>query len=452
MRGWHTRYQSLLWAGLTLASGSVEAAGFGKKCTTCPTPCESCPPVYMEPSTHPSIIEPMPTTPPLTSQTDPNAEQPVEPMPVPAADNFSDAAFNDSLTGAFDVASASNFSAPNMIGDIFGAGAIQFISSDTMLGNGQNPAVGSSPGTGGGVGRIKLSNNTNIIPRDRVFFGYEFFDSVPITANGTDVNRWTPGFEKTFFGGLASVEVRVPFAGTIDSTQDVNSLGANNVELGNVTLFFKSLLYSTPTMAVGAGLTVTTPTADDLVLTSQGQDILRIQNEGTHLAPYMGVVFMPGRFFTQIYGQYDVDATGRSVLLPNDNGALVESGQLTDTSVFFLDASFGYWIYQSCSPCKMLTGIAPIFEVHYNAGLGNGDQVTGVTGSVIDANDSYDIVNLTFGTHLQFRQRTGLTLAVGVPVTDDNGLDRQFGYEVKVLLNHTFGRNPRTFGRPPVSF
>ena len=75
-----------------------------------------------------------------------------------------------------------------------------------------------NPGAGGVVGRTKIADDTSPMPRDRVFFDYSFFDGVPLTPSGVNVNRFTPGFEKTFFGGLMSFEMKVPMATTLDST------------------------------------------------------------------------------------------------------------------------------------------------------------------------------------------------------------------------------------------
>lgn len=437
------------YAGLLVAVTPTTAAGWRKPrraCSTCPT----CPPAY-EIITTPSETD-------MQAPADPDAE--IDPeadvAPVPPVADVDTSLFDQALVGQYDVASASNLNAPNMIGDFFGGCGLSFALGgpdqdfifgdngfdDVIVGLGPNAMTENvclSPGTGGGVGRIKLAEDTSILPRDRVYFGYQFFDSVPLAGMGTDVNRFVPGFEKTFFGGLTSVEVRIPFAATVDSDQNLAALGTNNVELGNVTLFFKALLYTTDTLAIGAGLTVTTPTADDLVVTdATGLTRLKIENEGTHLAPYLGVIFAPGRFFTQLYFQYDVDATGRSAFLPNDNSELEEFGQFTDTTVVFLDWSAGFWLYRDETQSGFITGIAPVFEVHYNQALGDGDFITNNVDVITDTNDDFSIVNLTFGTHIAIGQRSVLTLATVLPVTEQP--DRQSDYEFQVIFNHFFGQ------------
>ncbi|MBX9652980.1 hypothetical protein K2Y11_05100 [bacterium] len=463
----------LALATTLVVSPEAAAAGFGKAKRNC----DVCPPGY------PTVIEEVPSTPPLStaqpiapSESQPNAPEANSPQaPAPNNAPTTDSALDQSLTGQYDVASASNFSAPNMVGDFFGAASAMTLTesittSRTVFLNidgqvrpvtiyqttTQNQTLGISPGTGNGVGRVKLAENTSILPQDRAYFGYQYFQGVPI-GNGTNVNRYVPGFEKTFFNGTTSVEVRVPFAGTLDSTQDLNQIGATNTQLGNVTLFLKGLLYQSDTMAMGGGLSITTPTANDAVVTQNGSEILRIKNQGTHLAPYLGVIWMPNRFFVQMYAQYDVDATGRPVYMANSQtGALQSAGNYNDTSVLFLDWNLGYWIYRN--PSTFVTGIAPIFEVHYNQALGNADTVTnGFSGGnvngtglvVTDNNPNYSIVNLTAGTHFVFGQRSTLTLAGVLPAT--NASNRGFNGEFQVLFNYYFGRLNR-YSTLPVNF
>ena len=73
-----------------------------------------------------------------------------------------------------------------------------------------------SAGTGG-VGRTRISENGTTTPQDRVFLDYGFFDRVGLVSNRNNLNRFVPGFEKTFFQGRTSVEVRIPMACTVNS-------------------------------------------------------------------------------------------------------------------------------------------------------------------------------------------------------------------------------------------
>lgn len=410
-------FESVLVAAVALSQAqAVDAAGFGKK-KPCAQPCPSCPSgevMTLEPTT------PMPmdaTAPPATTE-----------------------AMQDAFTAPYSVASASEFAAPNFIGDFFGV---------------DQTTIGTSPGTGGGVGRMKFTENTSIIPVDRVYFGYQWYTNVPLLSGvgggDTNVNRFTPGFEKTFFNGQTSIEVRVPFAGTVAADQNIGSLGAYDVELGNVTLFFKSLLLHTDTFAVGAGLSVSTPTADDTILTNDvGQ--IGIENSGTHLAPYIGVVWAPGRLFAQLYTQYDFDVTSRDVVGRIGSGGQfspeINFGGYSDPNVFFLDYNVGYWIYRASACNSLLTGIAPVLELHYSQATGGSDVVRNPIQTVAAVDSTYGIFNITLGSHFEFNERTVLTLGVGLPLLDSP--NRQSDFELNVFLNHRFGRFATARRTPPM--
>src|SRR5690606_1559564 len=113
----------------------------------------------------------------------------------------------------------------------------------------------------------------------------------------------TIGFEKTFFDRLTSVEFRVPFAHTLHNDLVLSPggdvMGSDGGELGNMTVYFKALLMSNSDLAVGAGLGVTIPTADDFTgETPGGVPLFHVENESAHLLPYLGFIYSPGgRFF-----------------------------------------------------------------------------------------------------------------------------------------------------------
>ena len=98
------------------------------------------------------------------------------------------------------------------------------------------------PSAGGVVGKTKLADDNSPIPRDRVVFSYDQFNSVPLTPNGFDVHRYAPGIEKTFLDGCASVELRLPFASTLSSVGTLDGSTPRDTEFGNVNLTFKGLL------------------------------------------------------------------------------------------------------------------------------------------------------------------------------------------------------------------
>ncbi len=139
--------------------------------------------------------------------------------------------------------------------------------SFSALLQGEDGIVIPDPGGGLVVGRLKIAENCSPIPRDRVFFNYSLFDNVPLTSRGVTVNRFTAGFEKTLANELMSLEMRCPFAATLDSDILVDGpTELSNLEFGDIFLAYKALLTYGPRGAISAGLSLTVPTANDVNL------------------------------------------------------------------------------------------------------------------------------------------------------------------------------------------
>ena len=299
-----------------------------------------------------------------------------------------------------------------------------------------------SPGCGF-VGRVKLAENTSPMPRDRVFFNYSYFDNVPLTQNGVNVDRFVPGFEKTFFQGAMSLEMRFPFASTLSN--DIIADGITNdsdVLFGNMSAVWKSLIYANPWFALSGGLQVALPTAADThVLLSDGREVIEIENESVHLMPFFGALYTPNdRLFAQGFIQVDADANGNPISLRNfTTGNLDPAGRINDVNFLYLDASLGYWLYRSCCPCDTLTGIAPMVELHYNASLQDTDVVSAPGFQVGNFDDNIDIVNLVLGSTFEFGRNTTVTAGYTTPLSDDQDFDG----ELRLFLNHRFGPQDR---------
>ena len=92
------------------------------------------------------------------------------------------------------------------------------------------------------VGVNRQADGGSVIPRNRVFFHYSYFDSVAL-GQGIDLHRFTPGFETTLAHGLMSLEARFPIAATLDASPVLNgTVSSNEIEFGNVSLHLKSVL------------------------------------------------------------------------------------------------------------------------------------------------------------------------------------------------------------------
>ncbi len=318
----------------------------------------------------------------------------------------------------------------------------------------------SNPGglPGGNVGRQKIAENASPLPRDRVYVNYSYFNNTPLTNAGVDVNRVTPGFEKTFFGGDMSIEVRAPFATTLDSDLLSGGLGdSNSTEFGNLTVYMKALLWDAGFEAISAGVGVTLPTADDFTF----GNVFAVENESVHILPFIGALFLPTeRLFIQGFLQADIDPNGNPFRFSDFNagvpdGNLRTVGRPNDADLVFFDVGIGYWIYQAplyaTGGCGSggcgnrpgwIRGVAPTLELHYNGTINEADTVLvqqGPTAFTVGNGEqsNIDLWNLVLGVNLDLSHNATLTLAYATPIRGEG--EEQFDTEFRVMFNWFFG-------------
>ena len=295
-----------------------------------------------------------------------------------------------------------------------------------------------SPSAGGVVGRQKLVENSSPIPRDRILFNYSLFQNVQFVPGGIDVNRFVAGFEKTFWDQQISLELRAPFASTLDSNLVVGSqTGGTNTEFGNLTLYGKALLLTGQSFALGAGLGLAFPTADDVTVgTAGGTSLAEIRNDAVHLLPYVGGVYAPNdRFFAQAILQFDIDANGNPAFITDFQNGLQPVGRLNDTTWCFASFNMGYWMYRA-PVSQRLSGVAPLFEVHYNKTTQTSDFVQSGGIRLGEPFENIEMINLVGGATFELFGTSYLSLAYIAPVTGGN--DRFFDGEYRVLFNRYF--------------
>jgi hypothetical protein len=331
------------------------------------------------------------------------------------------------------------------------------------------------------------------MPQDRLIFNYDYFNNVPLAPGGINVNRFSAGFEKTFFDGNFSVELLVPFATTLDNNinasydEGLGTTNLNAVELGNVLIWTKGLVYKNETCAISAGLGIEVPTAPDTTvnIVSPPADggstaLYEIRNRSAHLLPFIGSVWTPtSKFFVQQFLQFDIDTVGNKVLENDGNdlspnyGDLVPDGRLHAAPFAYYDLSLGYWLFHD-QPCsgRFLTGLATIFEVHYNQALARSNSVTidssafdtpvngweaigpsqyvTPSGSVLLGGDPiFSSVNLTTGVTAEIADNA--TLSVGYTFPLSGGLGREFSNQLQVYFNYYFGRSTKDYRVGPAS-
>lgn len=322
---------------------------------------------------------------------------------------------------------ASTSATPGMIGDFFGGGYQYLISS---------PVNGAAVAVAGGDRILKFADNNSPLPQDRVFFNYHLFVDPVLDVRGQpqDVNRFTFGLEKTAWDGTASVEFRVPFEAAVDSTQRVGQADTTGAEFGNLAMAVKMLLYQRNCLSVAAGLGIIFPTADDsTILNADGAPAVTFSNESYFLQPFLGVYLRPtSALFAQFITQVNFDVSGSRVTLfdPTFFGA-TGSDRVFEQSLLFLDYSMGYWLYRTKRCDALLTGIAPMVELHYTTTMDRLDLPQIDEANVFEADFRRDALNLTGGVLFGLGPQTSLRVAGVAPLRDQSLLyDAEFGVQL----------------------
>lgn len=353
----------------------------------------------------------------------------------------------------------SNFrlaSVPNMFGDL-GLATAMIDAKRSPDGTAGFSSQVDLP-TAGAIRNVKIAENDSPIPVDRVFFNYNHFQNVfqlsqqvafppgfPPTIRQLPIDRYTVGFEKTMADGQYSVEMRMPFNGTYD--EQLQTVGVDGGNIGNLALVFKSLVYSDDEVAVGAGLGIDTPTGSDTI-GRVGFANLRFNNQSLHLLPYIGFIVAPGDptwgwndgLFMTGFAQIDIATNGNrvSVAQPGDT-AVQPLGTFTEQNLGFLDLGLGYWLYRN-PYAERLTGLAAISELHYTTTLQNSDvlaaNIAGADLTVANRGNRFDVLNATIGVQMLMFDVSSLRVAGVFPLRGED--QRLFDSEVQVQFNRRF--------------
>jgi hypothetical protein len=301
-----------------------------------------------------------------------------------------------------------------------------------VLGSDEIPAI--SPADI--VGRVRLQENNSALPQDRVFFDYNFFHNVPLTANDLNVNRFSPGLEKTFFDGQSSLEIRVPMGVSLNSTVVTDApFDTSNTEMGNLVVAPKVLLYADGTRAVAVGCGIAVPTADDItVAMSNGNRLLTVENEAVHLLPYVAYLHAPSgsKLFAHAFLAGDFDTNGNTTSADLGSG-LEEIGTWNDQHLISAHLGVGAWAFQNYSPNVRFNGLAGTCELHYTNTLNDADSLVSPSYTLGNSDTELSLANATIGAHARFGLTT-FTLGFCTPLTED----KVFDGELRCFVNRLF--------------
>ncbi len=287
------------------------------------------------------------------------------------------------------------------------------------------------PSPGVAARRVKIAENFSPEVRDRTFFNYSFFNDA--FGGLGDVSRYILGAERILWDNLVSLEARLPLAGTYGSRQNLDQNASRDFELGNTTLILKGVLLRTPSLIWSGGLGVALPTADNTVVSSGGQNIIRIKNESVHLLPFLGLLVRKNRDTSfQSYIQLDVAANGDPVFGNLTGGPLPRLGKFTDSTLLHLDFAASHTFFRSQRRCvKELIGNA---ELHYSGTLQGSDFISAGGLTYTNLKRNFNIVNATVGMHMVLSNNLIVSPGMSVPLR--SGLDEQFDYEALLQVNY----------------
>ncbi|MGF1581034.1 MAG: hypothetical protein ACFCD0_16845 [Gemmataceae bacterium] len=326
-------------------------------------------------------------------------------------------------------------------GDNFVAGRADLTFDEVIVINTPNPS------SGGVVGRVALSDDFNPIPIDRFIFNFDYFQNASLTAGGWDLYRYTLGFERTFFNGLASVELRFPFAATLNSDIEIGA-ESTNTEFGNARMLFKLLIYQDQRFAVAGGIGLTFPTGDDTrVFGLDGEPLVEFNNEAIPLTPYIGVLYTPNkRCSLQSYVAFDVDPNGNPVFANLDNAGLRQVGRISGPTNWQSSTQFSYLFVQNDDPQSNCQALGPFVEFHYRSILEEPDVIRSGSFVIGDSLIGRQEMNLATGVTARFRNRFLLSAGIVIPLGGEE--DRTFDFQAGIRFNVLFGPSAFTPAAP----
>jgi len=420
-------------ASVSADSPSVELVNYdlftqNEAATTQPPAAPPAQPLPKNPEAKPAPAEKTPASPAATTNPAPPAANPQPEnvfSPLPASRQRSLFSLLQSPPGQRPFLNNRLSRTPDVFGDSFIPVSVK-IGNDPLL---TGFARADLP-LGGGMRRFK-NEHARALPTDRVFFLFNHFHNAlrlqtQNTSTTDNVDQFTFGFEKTSDDGQWSFELRMPFSG--DANLSGNDVAVDSNGVGNLVGTLKRIMYSDSTFVVAAGLAVVAPTGSDASVTFTNSRI-EFENEAVHLLPYLAVQASPDEnWFFHAFAQVDVAANENEVSLINTTSTVSDS--LADQTLLYLDASAGYWWYQSTDDSG-LTGLASVVELHYTTTLNDADTANLTGGFIGNLDNRFDVLNLTAGVHSEWSGNTAIRFAVVVPLDRD---ERFFDSEMQVSI------------------
>lgn len=257
---------------------------------------------------------------------------------------------------------------------------------------------------------FKIAENESPAPQDRAYLTFNYFNNVNDEVNqrlGDNIsNMWvtreTIGFERTFFDGWTSVEVRLPLS-TLTVTSNTPGLSDTDIRIGDLSVGLKAAIFMDRETGdvFSTGLVLTSPTGP------------------LEYNPFNSFIIQPWGGYRYFFGENLYVHGFSSIAVPTDS---------RDVTLWFNDVAVGYFVYRNASPEVTINGIVPTLEVHVNTPLNHRGAF-----NFADPAGTPDWVTLTAGTTLVVGRST-LALGGGIPVTGPKPYD----FEILAQYNLRF--------------
>jgi hypothetical protein len=295
-------------------------------------------------------------------------------------------------------------SAPEMQGDVGPAAFIPPAAAAAVA----KATAGAGTAPSGKVALLderwfKIADNSSPRPQDRVFFSFNFYDDLNRSLNqrlGAPVGnmrlyRETFGFEKTFFGGATSIDMRLPL-NSLSVGSPVAALGGSNTALGDVVVILKYAPYRdiVNDNFYTVGLAVIAPTGPNNLAGFFPAGATGHTVHDTLLQPYIGALQHWRKMYIQGFSALDAPTSSQ------------------DVTLWYNDLGVGYFAYWTPNRSRWVTAVVPTFETHITTPLDHRGSITTATGVI-----AFDTVNLGAGTNVQVLGRGWFNVGVVTPVT-----------------------------------
>lgn len=277
-----------------------------------------------------------------------------------------------------------------------------------------------SPSADGLLGRSTVGANASAVPTDRLYFDYSLVkNGVPFNRS-ENFDRYTIGIEKTIGEGEFSLEMRLPFAASMDHQLILeNGQGAAQTETGNALVIMKHELGSNEHMLISGGVGLSLPTGSDVdVDTAAGKPLIRLVNEAVHMKPFLAMAFVPDEhFFMSSFLEYDFPMGRNEARVNLDGFGLQPVGRFRDASHILWDVSAGYWSEKDEE--SAVRRWAPVVEFHFDKGFSDGSVTRGNSYRIFDISQDRSVANMLAGVTLDLHEGRYFSFGYGTGVGGD---------------------------------